>query len=406
MKRQRATAPSPPRSEGELRRPLRPEDSFEFEPHHCFACGELNEQRPAPRDPHGPRRVVDRDDPRAGVPGLGRGRPRRHRVHDPRRGHGLVRDRAWNVGRHRPAERRVPEADPDRASHPRRGPRARDAPPGEPDRGAVLDAATGEVLATAEGTFMALPADQLARLKARYGMRRTPGGSASDEPERAVEAKRPSAWPARPAADHAATTIAAREARATRAGRGARRRAVRSCRIRRAALGRVPRARGPRVPRGAGVRRAGHRADARRPDAAPGRRPPRVRAGLAPGVAGRAPRRRRSPPARAGARGALVRDHDAAAPAREGARANVAAAAPRRRGRRRLDHRRHARAPVRQGHPRGAVPLGGAGAADRLAVALGAAARRLDDRHDARTPIGAPAATARCSRTPCPCSRR
>jgi acyl-coenzyme A thioesterase PaaI-like protein len=40
--------------------------------------------------------------------------------------------------------------------------------------GTVLDPATGEVLATAEGTFMALPPDQLERLKARYGMRRTP----------------------------------------------------------------------------------------------------------------------------------------------------------------------------------------------------------------------------------------
>ena len=38
--------------------------------------------------------------------------------------------------------------------------------------GAVLDAATGEVLATAEGTFIGVPNDQLERLKARYGMRR------------------------------------------------------------------------------------------------------------------------------------------------------------------------------------------------------------------------------------------
>jgi acyl-coenzyme A thioesterase PaaI-like protein len=38
--------------------------------------------------------------------------------------------------------------------------------------GRVLDAATGDVLATAEGTFIGLPAEQLARVKARYGMRR------------------------------------------------------------------------------------------------------------------------------------------------------------------------------------------------------------------------------------------
>lgn len=38
--------------------------------------------------------------------------------------------------------------------------------------GHVKDAATGEILATAEGTFVALPDDQLERAKARYGMRR------------------------------------------------------------------------------------------------------------------------------------------------------------------------------------------------------------------------------------------
>ena len=38
--------------------------------------------------------------------------------------------------------------------------------------GKVLDPATGEILATAEGTFIAVPNEQLERLKARYGMRR------------------------------------------------------------------------------------------------------------------------------------------------------------------------------------------------------------------------------------------
>jgi acyl-coenzyme A thioesterase PaaI-like protein len=38
--------------------------------------------------------------------------------------------------------------------------------------GHVKDASTGEVLATADGTFVALPPDQLEGLKARYGMRR------------------------------------------------------------------------------------------------------------------------------------------------------------------------------------------------------------------------------------------
>jgi hypothetical protein len=38
----------------------------------------------------------------------------------------------------------------------------------------VFDPVTGQEFATAEGTFIALPADQLERLKARYGMRRVP----------------------------------------------------------------------------------------------------------------------------------------------------------------------------------------------------------------------------------------
>lgn len=41
--------------------------------------------------------------------------------------------------------------------------------------GRVFDPETGADYATAEGTFMALPPDQLDRLKARYGMRRLPG---------------------------------------------------------------------------------------------------------------------------------------------------------------------------------------------------------------------------------------
>ncbi len=39
--------------------------------------------------------------------------------------------------------------------------------------GRVLDAATGDVLATGEGTFMAVPPDQLEILKARYRLRAT-----------------------------------------------------------------------------------------------------------------------------------------------------------------------------------------------------------------------------------------
>ena len=40
--------------------------------------------------------------------------------------------------------------------------------------GRVIDALTGDVLATAEGTFIGVPEPELERLKARYGMRRVP----------------------------------------------------------------------------------------------------------------------------------------------------------------------------------------------------------------------------------------
>jgi acyl-coenzyme A thioesterase PaaI-like protein len=45
--------------------------------------------------------------------------------------------------------------------------------------GRVLDAVSGEVLATGEGVFMAVPPDQLAELKARYRLR--PAGDGLDD---------------------------------------------------------------------------------------------------------------------------------------------------------------------------------------------------------------------------------
>ena len=106
------------------------------------------------------------------------------------------------------------------------------------------------------------------------------------------------------------------------------------------------------IPRRPGVRRARDRADARRANAAPGGRASCVREGVPARLAGAAPCGGRSAASRAGARGALVRDHDAPACRRARARASVAAPPTGRCGRRRLDHGRHARASVRQGHPR------------------------------------------------------
>jgi acyl-CoA thioesterase FadM len=42
--------------------------------------------------------------------------------------------------------------------------------------GRIVDAATGEVLATGDSTFVAVPPTEVERLKARYGMRRLTEG--------------------------------------------------------------------------------------------------------------------------------------------------------------------------------------------------------------------------------------
>jgi len=48
--------------------------------------------------------------------------------------------------------------------------------------GRVADAATGEVLATGESTFVAVPPSEVERLKARYGMRRLADASDTTGP--------------------------------------------------------------------------------------------------------------------------------------------------------------------------------------------------------------------------------
>lgn len=163
--------------------------AFDFEPHHCFACGELNE--------HGLHLVLHTSPDGAWT----------ELVLEPRFqgweavAHGgivctildevmawaVIGQGTWGVtarlavtfkrpiptGARIRAEGRVVQLG-------RRAVRA---------EGRVLDPATGLVMATGESTFVALPPDQVERLKARYGMRRvdaprTPDmtGSVADAP--------------------------------------------------------------------------------------------------------------------------------------------------------------------------------------------------------------------------------
>ena len=146
--------------------------AFEFEPHHCFACGELNEAglhlelHTTPEGSwtelvlearfqgweavaHGGIVCTILDEVMAwSVIGRGTwGVTARLNVafRRPIMTGRPIRAEGWVVEEHRRAQRTA---------------------------GKVLDPATGEILATAEGTFIAVPNEQLERLKARYGMRR------------------------------------------------------------------------------------------------------------------------------------------------------------------------------------------------------------------------------------------
>jgi acyl-coenzyme A thioesterase PaaI-like protein len=154
-----------------------PDGAFEFEPHHCFACGELNEQGlhlEIHTDPEGSWIETTLAPAFQGWDAVAHGGIV-CTILDEVMAWAVIGRGTWGVtarlnvafrkpiptGRAIRAEGRVLEMH-------RRANRT---------EGVVRDAATGEVLATAEGTFIALPPDQLARLKARYGMHRTEAGA-------------------------------------------------------------------------------------------------------------------------------------------------------------------------------------------------------------------------------------
>jgi uncharacterized protein (TIGR00369 family) len=168
------TAPRRGRGSARQGRPQRRdrEGSFDFEPHRCFACGELNQHGlhlAIHTDPSGAWTETALEPQFQGWEAVAHG--------------GIVctlldEVMAWSViGRgtwgvtarlNVTFRRPIPVGAAIRAEgwvvdESRRVHRA---------EGRVIDAATGEVLATAESTFVAVPATEVERLKARYGMRR------------------------------------------------------------------------------------------------------------------------------------------------------------------------------------------------------------------------------------------
>jgi len=156
--------------------------AFEFEPHHCFACGELNEHGlhlELHTSPDGSWTELVLDEAFQGWEAVAHGGIV-CTILDEVMAWAVIGRGTWGVtarlnvafrrpiktGRNIRAEGWVVQQD-------RRAVRA---------EGRVLDQRTGEVLATGESTFIAVPADQLERLKARYGMRRVPDTTESVAP--------------------------------------------------------------------------------------------------------------------------------------------------------------------------------------------------------------------------------
>lgn len=169
-----ADAASPARrTTGSSRAKLRDREGlFQFEPHHCFACGELNEiglQLVLHTSPDGAWTETTLASTFQGWDAVAHGGIVCTLL-DEVMAWSVIGQGTWGVtarlnvafrrpvmtGRRIRAEGRVIE------DH-RRAVRT---------AGRVFDLETGAEYATAEGTFMALPADQLETLKARYGMRR------------------------------------------------------------------------------------------------------------------------------------------------------------------------------------------------------------------------------------------
>jgi acyl-coenzyme A thioesterase PaaI-like protein len=186
----KATAPRP----GRQARAGGPIQDFTFEPHHCFACGELNE--------HGLHLELHVDaegcwteltlEPRfQGWESVAHGGIVASILDEVMAWSVIGRD-TWGVtARLAVAFRRpIPIGRPIRAE----GWVTEDRRRTFRTAGRILDRETGEVLAKGEGAFVAAPPEQLAALKARYRLR-----PAGDRPGRG-ETRRPESGEAPPAA--------------------------------------------------------------------------------------------------------------------------------------------------------------------------------------------------------------
>jgi acyl-coenzyme A thioesterase PaaI-like protein len=164
---------------------------FEFEPHHCFACGELNEHGlhlVLHTSPDGAWTELVLDRRFQGWEAVAHGGIV-CTILDEVMAWAVIGRGTWGVTARMAVTFRGPvltgtaiRAEGWVVEQRRRAVRA---------EGRVIDPATGTVLATGESTFVALPQDQLEHLKARYGMRRisTPAGAAFAEEGRGNAAR-------------------------------------------------------------------------------------------------------------------------------------------------------------------------------------------------------------------------
>ena len=181
-------------TDGVTRRPARRDrdGAFDFEPHRCFACGELNEQGlrlAIHTDPKGSWTETTLEPRFQGWEAVAHGGIVCTLL-DEVMAWAVIGRGTWgvtarlNVTFRRPIPvGRAIRAEGWVVDENRRAHRA---------EGRILDGATGEVLASAESTFVAVPPSEVERLKARYGMRRL-AGTDTTEPRDASTAKPTSA---------------------------------------------------------------------------------------------------------------------------------------------------------------------------------------------------------------------